>query len=184
MPGFDPLRTLAREAKTPQIGGPALAYSDTIGDNAYLLKRTLRGVGDFKGRSRRTEVIYYWIATVLIGVTIGFVRVTLAPFQSMIWLDVLTQAIFVIPMFALFVRRLHDQGRSGWWGLLLPVALLLSIPERLNEIRGDVGEILAQKTSLTAIALDLIAIAILVLFLWPGTAGPNRFGPDPRLKGS
>jgi uncharacterized membrane protein YhaH (DUF805 family) len=159
-----------------------VAYSDTVGDNARLLKRTILGTADFTGRSRRTEVIYYWIATVLIGVVVGFTRVMLVPFQSMAWFDVLLQLAFVVPMFALFVRRLHDQNRSGWWGLLLPLALALSIPERLNEVRGDVGAILAQKTSLTAIALDLVCIAILVLFLWPGTDGPNQFGPDPRLE--
>jgi uncharacterized membrane protein YhaH (DUF805 family) len=159
-----------------------VAYSDTVGDNAYLLKRTIFGIREFAGRSRRTEVIYYWIATVLIGVVVGFTRVTLVRFQSMMWLDVLLQLVFVVPMFALFVRRLHDQNRSGWWGLLLPLALVLSIPERLNEVRGDVGAILAQKISFTAIALDLVCIAILVLLLWPGTDGPNEFGPDPRLE--
>jgi uncharacterized membrane protein YhaH (DUF805 family) len=159
-----------------------VAYSDTVGDNAYLLKRTLRGAADFTGRSRRTEVIYYGIATVLIAVVVAVVRMMLAPFQSLIWVDVLLQFVFVIPMFALFVRRLHDQNRSGWWGLLLPLALVLSIPERINEVRGDVGAILAQKTSPIAIALDLVCIAMIVLFLWPGTDGPNQFGPDPRVE--
>jgi uncharacterized membrane protein YhaH (DUF805 family) len=159
-----------------------MAYSDTVGDNAYLLKRTILGTFDFAGRSRRTEVIYYWVATVLIGVTLGFARVMLAPFQSLMWFDVLLKLVFVIPMFALFVRRLHDQGRSGWWGLLLPLALILSIPQRANEIRGDVGALIAQKTSVTAVAMDLVCIAILVLLLWPGTDGPNRYGPDPRIE--
>lgn len=159
-----------------------MAYSDTVGDNAYLLKRTIYGAADFTGRSRRTEVVYYWIATILLAVVVGFTRAMLLPFQSTMWFDVLLQLVFVVPMFALFVRRLHDQNRSGWWGLLLPLALFLSIPERLNEVRGDVGAILGQKNSLTAIALDLVCIAILVMFLWPGTDGPNRFGPDPRLE--
>jgi uncharacterized membrane protein YhaH (DUF805 family) len=159
-----------------------LAYSDTVGDNAYLLKRTLRGIGDFAGRSRRTEVIYYWIVTLLIGVVVGFAGVVFLPIRPLMWFDVLLQLILVVPMFALFVRRLHDQNRSGLWGLLLPLALVLSIPERLTEFRGDPVAIIAQKTSSTAIVLDVISIAILVLFLWPGTDGPNHFGPDPRLQ--
>lgn len=159
-----------------------MAYSDTIGDNAYLLRRTLLGTADFTGRSRRTEAIYYWIVTVLVGVVVGFAQVTLAPFQSMMWLDLLLQLAFVAPMFALFVRRLHDQNRSGWWGLLMPLALALSIPERLNELRGDVAAVFAEKTSLAAIALDLVCIVLLVLFLWPGTEGFNQFGPDPRIE--
>jgi uncharacterized membrane protein YhaH (DUF805 family) len=159
-----------------------MAYSDTVGDNAYLLKRTIFGTLDFAGRSRRTEVIYYWIATVLIGVTLGFARIMFTPFQTTMWFDVLLQLIFVIPMFALFVRRLHDQDKSGWWALLLPLALILSTPQRMSEFRGDVGTLMAQKNSVAAIALDLVGIAILVLFLWAGTDGPNRFGSDPRLE--
>lgn len=161
-----------------------MAYSDSVGDNAHLLKRTVTGTFDFDGRSRRTEVIYYWIATLLIGLTLGFAGMVLAPLESTLWFDVLLQLILVIPMFALFVRRLHDQNRAGWWGLLLPLALILSIPQRVSELRGDVGALMAQKNSLTDIALDLVCIAIIVLFLWPGTDGPNRFGPDPRLEES
>jgi len=52
--------------------GGHMAYSDSTGDNARLLKRTVTAVADFSGRSRRTEVIYYWIATGLVGVVLHF----------------------------------------------------------------------------------------------------------------
>jgi uncharacterized membrane protein YhaH (DUF805 family) len=159
-----------------------VAYSDTVGDNAYLLKKTLRGVMDFAGRSRRTEVIYYWIATALFGVVVSFGIMLLAPFESLIRMEALLQAALAIPMFALLVRRLHDQNRSGWWGLLLPLALVLSVREKTAEVQGNSGALLAEKTSATAVALDLVYLAVLVLFLWPGTEGPNQFGPDPRLE--
>lgn len=134
------------------------------------------------GRSRRKEAIYYWIATAFIGYTLDAAWIVFAPYQSMVWFDVLLQLIFVIPMFALFVRRLHDQNRSGWWGLLLPLAFMVSIPESVKEARGELEAMLVLKTSPTAIAVDLLYITILVLFLWPGTAGPNQFGSDPRLQ--
>lgn len=56
--------------------------------------------------------------------------------------------------------RLHDLSLGGWWLLvLLGVAAL-------------------------AVAVPAVGLVMLVLWfallLWPGTIGPNRFGPDPR----
>jgi uncharacterized membrane protein YhaH (DUF805 family) len=161
--------------KVQLLEGTTLAYGDTVGDNLYLLKRVVLGATDFTGRSRRTEVIYYWIAMVLIGVVVGFLRLSVAPHQSMVWFDVFMQALFVSPMFALFARRLHDQNRSAWWALLLPAALMLSIPGSAN-----FDGIIPQKPTVFGIALEIVSIAVLILLLLPGTPGPNRFGPDPR----
>jgi uncharacterized membrane protein YhaH (DUF805 family) len=158
-----------------------VAYGDSIADNEHLLKKTIRGVAEFTGRSRRKEVVYYWIATAIIGYTLDATWIILATYQSIVWLELL-QLVFILPMFALFVRRLHDQNRSGWWGLMLPLAFVFSIPDRVKEARGEIEAMLVLKTSPTAIALDLLYITILVLFLWPGTAGPNQFGSDPRLQ--
>jgi uncharacterized membrane protein YhaH (DUF805 family) len=161
-----------------------VAYGDTIGDNAHLLLRTVRGVGDYGSRSRRTEVVYYWIACALISVVLGFALVTVAPFPSTIWLDLCLRLLFFVPMMALFVRRLHDQDRSGWWGMLLPLAFLLTVPQTLAASTGDVQTIIAQKRSAPALLLDAVWLAVLVFSFWPGTNGPNRFGPDPRLEES
>jgi uncharacterized membrane protein YhaH (DUF805 family) len=62
------------------------------------------------------------------------------------------------------------------------LALVLSVREKTAEVQGNSGALLAEKTSATAVALDLVYLAVLVLFLWPGTEGPNQFGPDPRLE--
>jgi len=64
-------------------------------------------------------------------------------------------AVF-IPNLAVVVRRLHDRDMSGWWLLGYVVASIIPI---LNIIA---------------------AIAMLVLMFLPGTAGPNKFGPDPK----
>ncbi|MFO6448451.1 DUF805 domain-containing protein [Erythrobacter sp. NE805] len=61
-----------------------------------------------------------------------------------------------IPSIAVAVRRLHDRDMSGWWYLGLIVASMLPF----------VG--------------FLASIAMLVLFVLPGTEGDNRFGPDPK----
>jgi uncharacterized membrane protein YhaH (DUF805 family) len=66
------LRALKSRGKSCSLGEDILAYQDTTGDNARLLLRTIKGTADFSGRSRRTEVIYLWIAISLACVIIGF----------------------------------------------------------------------------------------------------------------
>jgi uncharacterized membrane protein YhaH (DUF805 family) len=63
-------------------------------------------------------------------------------------------------------------GRSGWWVLTLPALTLLSL-------------VAGSSTALGGALIPLVLIAVLLaywlaLLLWPGTIGPNRFGPDPR----
>jgi uncharacterized membrane protein YhaH (DUF805 family) len=50
------------------------------------------------------------------------------------------------------VRRLHDTDRSGWWVLW---------------------------GGLLSIVCCVGAIILFVFYVSRGTAGPNRFGPDP-----
>lgn len=58
--------------------------------------------------------------------------------------------VLLLPSLSVQVRRLHDMNRSAWW-------LLLLIPP------------------ITFIG----AIVLLIMSAFPGTPGPNRYGPDP-----
>jgi uncharacterized membrane protein YhaH (DUF805 family) len=158
-----------------------VAYRDATGDNAQLLKRTITGLTDFTGRSRRTEVVYYWIASALVSVVLNFAVSTAVSFSASMLFESTLQILLAIPLFALVVRRLHDQDRSGWWGLLLPMSILLSIPLALERIRGNLAGIVAQQTTPVSIAAGLCGIAVFVFCLLPGTHGANRYGSDPRL---
>jgi uncharacterized membrane protein YhaH (DUF805 family) len=159
-----------------------LSYRDGVGDNAQLLLRTIKGTADFSGRSRRTEVIYYWIAAALAGVIVGFPLTSALSFGEAIKVNEALRLVFLVPMFALFARRLHDQDRTGWWALLLPISIALSIPDLLAWASADPQIIMAERGPWwLALIGVLIGLAILVLFLLPGTEGPNRFGNDPRL---
>ncbi|HEX5185133.1 MAG TPA: DUF805 domain-containing protein [Allosphingosinicella sp.] len=173
-----------RRPDSAALNGPEgrhLAYGDATGNDARLLLRTLRGTFDFSGRSRRTEVLHYWIAVALSAVVAGFAIGLVAPYPILFWSQTMLGLLALVPLFALFVRRLHDQDRPGWWGLLLPVSILLSIPRQIAEANGDVVAILAARVTPMAWASDLLGLAIFLLFLWPGTDGPNRHGPDPRF---
>ena len=159
-----------------------MAYGNSAGDNARLLLRTIRGVADFSGRSRRTEVVYYWVACALLSVMLTFSVNSFASFKISIWFGTALQFLLLIPTYALFVRRLHDQNRTGWWGLLLPLSVLLSVPRVLAEVRGDFHAMIAQKFTPIGIASGLMGLAVLVLCFLPATDGPNRYGADPRLE--
>lgn len=88
-------------------------------------------------------------------------------------LTILMTGFAVWILSATTIKRLHDRDKSGWW--IIP---LLIVPILLGKIDDR----------LDASAIEtVIGFAGLVLCLWgffelgchKGTAGPNRFGPDP-----
>ena len=134
----------------------------------------LRRYAEFSGRSRRME---YWMFALLniviaFGVMIlilaggfsmgqlGAGKVAPAAFGPLVWLGLAMLGLWwlaiIVPSIAVTVRRLHDRDMSGWWYLGFFIAGFIPL---INFVSG---------------------IAFLVLMLLPGTAGPNRFGPDPK----
>ena len=73
---------------------------------------------------------------------------------------VIASLIMTFPLFALYVKRLHDCDLSGWWlaGFFVVMVVL--------EIAG-----LAPKNVSMVLAAAIGAV--------PGKRGDNRFGPDP-----
>ncbi len=107
--------------------------------------RCFRRYAVFRGRADRSEFWYFLLFfflgyVVIIGVDqwidAPVVRLSSLPFGD--WLPLahalddagllvlLYRPVFFLPSAAVTVRRLHDIGKSGWWGLLwvLPVPLL------------------------------------------------------------
>jgi uncharacterized membrane protein YhaH (DUF805 family) len=80
---------------------------------------------NFKGRAPRSE-FWYWQLFLLVGGLVaelfdygtGF---RISAFSTLFWLAT------VIPDIAVYVRRLHDTDRSGWWLLLFFVPLIGAI---------------------------------------------------------
>ena len=66
----------------------------------------------------------------------------------------LIRLALLLPSLSVQARRLHDMNRSAWW-------LLLLVPP-ITIIGG---------------------IILLVMSAFPGTPGPNRYGPDPLQTG-
>ncbi|RSY88728.1 DUF805 domain-containing protein [Sphingomonas koreensis] len=165
---------------------------------------------DFKGRSRRKEYWMYTLFVVIVSFVLAFLdsmlglggsatgdadltgtSVGASGAMSGGLLSNIFSLATIIPSLAVGVRRLHDTDRSGWW-ILLPLGPIL------------IGAVLMGASLMTAMSgggsagfsgialfgmimlLGGLACAILLLvwYCTPGTAGPNRFGEDPKGQGT
>lgn len=79
---------------------------------------------------------------------------------------------------AAFVRRIHDRNRTGWWIVMAVAASFLALYlEQMQRAGGPVS------TSILLFQLGTVLASfwfLIELYVLKGTAGPNRFGPDPR----
>lgn len=158
---------------------------------------------DFKGRSRRKEYWLYTLFIVIVSIVLSIVDVALGlggsasgdadvtgasveasgALSGGMLSNLFSLATF-IPSLAVSMRRLHDLDRSGWW-VWLPVApfvlgaILLAAGMRVTG--GDAGFGTAALAGMGLLGVGVISlIVLLVWFCTAGTAGPNRFGEDPK----
>jgi uncharacterized membrane protein YhaH (DUF805 family) len=118
----------------------------------------------FEGRINRAKwwlgllilVIVQWIIWYIVSMTMGVNMMTandpaqMEQMMTAIGIPVgIISLIFLYPTLALYTKRWHDRGKSGWWTLIILIPLI--------------GGIWA-----------LIELGIL-----RGTVGPNQYGPDP-----
>jgi uncharacterized membrane protein YhaH (DUF805 family) len=129
---------------------------------------------EFSGRSRRLEYWAFVLMNAVIFIVLGGIAVAMgfsfsalsggdfggAAFSAGMMAPFAVMGIYtllvIIPSIAVTVRRLHDRNMSGWW--YLGFIVLSALP-----IVGFVSN-----------------VAFLVIMFLPGTAGPNRFGEDPK----
>jgi uncharacterized membrane protein YhaH (DUF805 family) len=87
-------------------------------------------------------------------------------------------------MIAVGVRRMHDTDRTGWW-LLAPIvpyliALALILPSLMQPSAGGIAALFQfGPAAILMLIAFVLAIAVFVFSVLPGTKGPNRYGPDP-----
>jgi uncharacterized membrane protein YhaH (DUF805 family) len=119
-----------------------------------------------RGRTNRAK---WWIASLGL-VAIGFV------------VSRMIDSLDVYCLLAVAVKRLHDRNKRGWW-----ILLFLLAPVILASVVGALGEDLAPVLgyALSAVALVIAGWALIEFGGLPGTAGLNRYGPDPlaRIRG-
>jgi uncharacterized membrane protein YhaH (DUF805 family) len=144
-------------------------------------KRPIEKYADFSGRAPRAEYWWYTLALVVIYLVVSIL-------ESLVGLDgllgpygLLTLLVLLatlVPGIAVTARRLHDTGRSGWWMLIAVVPyFFVGVMAGAALAGGSMGALAgAGLLSLVALAGAVVLLVFLVL---PGTAGDNRYGPNP-----
>ena len=138
----------------------------------------LKRYADFRGRSARTEVVAFWLLLTFANLLALFLF-SLAGRGGEVAGMAFMLAI-ACPSAALFVRRLHDQGRAGWWALAAVPALGLGLWVQLQRLRDPFWLRAEHEPVFAAVIGGASSLALLVLLLLPPQTGPNRYGPDPR----
>lgn len=93
--------------------------------NWYL--KVLKDYAAFEGRASRSEFWYFTLFHFIALIVLVMVDGVLANLIGLPFLTILYALGTFIPSIAVFVRRLHDAGYSGWWyllNLLIPIPLI------------------------------------------------------------
>lgn len=101
---------------------------------------------------------------------------------------VLLVALYGVALLAVYTKRIHDRNKNAWW--LLPFAIIpwslgilqfAALPALLDAGRyfGPLG---LGWGAAHLIGTILGLWAFIELFFFRGTAGENRYGPDPLAK--
>jgi uncharacterized membrane protein YhaH (DUF805 family) len=74
----------------------------------------------FSGRARRTEFWMFTLVNIVVSMLLAFVDSSfgMTVSYSVGILSSLYALAVLVPSLAVWVRRLHDTGRSGWWWLI------------------------------------------------------------------
>ncbi|MFA5964215.1 MAG: DUF805 domain-containing protein [Sphingomonas sp.] len=157
-----------------------------------LAVRPLRDAFCFSGRSTRTEVVAFFLLS-LVGNMFAVHAIGDVP-PALRVMPILWKMGWTWPWLPLLVRRLHDQDRSSGWAVvsvvqvvaLLALYLVPASPTitglSVRSFLGDSRNVAWSWPSSALISVLAIASVLqLWLFLARGTDGANRYGTDPRL---
>ena len=87
----------------------------------YFIECLTKKYACFSGRARRQEYWLFFLFNFIAAVVGGFIGGFLASVtgvDAFAFLGAIYSLAVLIPGFALFCRRMHDTGRSGWWWLI------------------------------------------------------------------
>ena len=147
-------------------------------------RRTLALSFTLQGRATRTELASYILSAVLITLAVSFATALFAPYPVRALVSDGLTVLLAIPVPALLVRRLHDQGRSGklvWLAVFaFAVWLVRTVIANTLGLEARIG--FDRLTWLVDWAVIFANLGAVILAIMPGSSGPNRFGPDPRAR--
>ena len=77
-----------------------------------------RSYVNFSGRALRSEYWYWALFLTVVIVPLGVIDEVLYPGEQIgpfSWINGIVVLALILPSIAVFVRRLHDIDRTGWW---------------------------------------------------------------------
>lgn len=101
-------------------------------------------------------------------------------FSSLLLVMAALALITILLLAASVVRRLHDRGSSGWWGLLPVPFLFLGLLGMTVFRSGAAGagtSSLFLLLSLNNIAYMVSIVVLIVMLAWSSEPRDNRYGP-------
>ena len=125
------------------------------------------------GRSRRRE---YWLSLAALAAL---------PFIARNWIEPIWAflAIPVLPWLLIATRRLHDFGASGFWVLATPAFDLACMPIQVL-ITDNLHVPFHSLAPYIGSLILIVSLAfVLMIGVFPGAPGDNRFGPGRRAAG-
>ena len=136
----------------------------------------------FEGRIGRAQ---FWIATILaIALILVILFISLwvvgeADLTVIRLNRLIITLVFLYPLLAVWVKRLHDRGRPGYMVVAFLVPWLLHQATNLVGLTGD--PLLFTSVDILFLGINsVIALWFIIdLGLLRGTKGPNKYGPDP-----
>ena len=141
-PGYQPDTVVIGES-TPQMGQ---ATTSPFGATGVLMPaRPMQMMGfidavknvlinnyaGFEGRASRSEYWWFFLATFLFSIPLGFIDAMLFgwEYDDPMWISNIYNLALLLPGLAVGVRRIHDHGKSGWFILVPFYNLYLAIAD-------------------------------------------------------
>lgn len=144
----------------------------------------LKRFADFSGRATRAEywwfALFYGLAQMLFAILDGTIGIPVFAGFGPLRLGV--GVVFLVPTYAVTVRRLHDTNTSGWLVLARLATFLFFLAPALHLDALDFSQMPGWSIALMVIlgiGWVCAEITLFVFLIIRGTDGPNRFGPDP-----
>lgn len=103
----------------------------------------LRQYACFSGRATRSEYWWFQVCMFIINivtVTVGLYLAVSADIPQLANLASLVSLAFVLPSLAVFVRRMHDIGKSGWnlfWGCVPFIGAIIVLVFCCQDSQGN-----------------------------------------------
>ncbi len=146
---------------------------------------------DFSGRSRRSEYWWFYLFTLISGIVFGALDLGLYGLGLYFEYGYFAfSVIFFFPSLSILTRRLHDTGRSGWFGapywayyiydilLLFDQNFTSKFFSLVSPNSGSVG--ITALVVAAGFVLVIWVIFIFILTLSDSHRDLNRYGPSPK----